>query len=212
VNIFTSINSINQSYLTMKYFTIFITLITIFAFSSCGSGNNEPESEAYFESNDQFEELQSSLNNQFSKDAGYQSIMLSFDERMGNTVLVKVSKNIEENNIEEWFYINEDWNKEAESKIKLNDKKVSDFLFSLKDDYDLSLLLSIVNKSKEKVINDFKVEKVICKSINLIMSKERTSTNKMDDLITQATVENQEDGTTYKINFDAKGNLKDISN
>ena len=196
----------------MKYFSILITLFVCFAFLSCGSGNNEPESKAYFESDDQFNELLGSLNGQFTEKAGYQSIMLSFDARMGNTVLVKVSRDIEENKIEEWFYMNDDWKKEAESKLELNDKKVSEFLFSLKDDYDLSLLLSIVNKSKEKVINDFKVKNAICKSINLIMSRERTSANKMDDLITQATVENADDGTTYKINFDAKGNLKDMSN
>ncbi|NJO92010.1 MAG: hypothetical protein HC831_25825, partial [Chloroflexia bacterium] len=165
-----------------------------------------------FESDDQFDELLNSLNEQFTEYAGYQSIMLSFDERMGNTVLVKVSKDINQNKIEEWFFMNDSWEKAEESTLELSDKKVSDFLFSLKDDYDLSLLLSIVNKSKDKVKEQFKVKNVLCKSINLIMSKDRTSANKMDDLITQATVENEEDGTTYKINFDAHGNLKDLAN
>jgi hypothetical protein len=191
----------------MKYFAFLVTFFA-FLFLACNS-EKTTESEAYFESDDQFNELLSSLNEQFTENAGYQSIMLSFDERMGNTVLVKVSKDINKNIIEEWFYMNGNWEKAEEGKLELNDKEVSDFLFSLKDDYDLSLLLSIVNKSKEKVKAQFKVKNVLCKSINLIMSKDRTSANKMDDLITQATVENEEDGTTYKINFDAQGNLKD---
>ncbi len=196
----------------MKYLTFLLTLSTFLFLLSCNNSENTTESEAYFESDDQFSELLNSLNEQFTEDAGYQSIMLSFDERMGNTVLVKVSKDINENKIEEWFYMNGSWEKAEENKLDLNDKKTSDFLFSLKDDYDLSLLLSIVNKSKERVKEQFKVKKVLCKSINLIMGKDRTSANKMDDLITQATVENEEDGTSYKINFDAQGNLKDLAN
>ncbi len=191
----------------MKHYTFLFTLTALIFLLSCNSQKDE-KTDAYFESDDQFAVLQKSLKEQFSEDAGYQSIMLWFDERMGNTVSVKVARNIEDNNIEEWFLMNENWKKEAENKLEIKDKKVSDFLFTLNNDYNLSVLLDIVTKSKQKVEKEHNVKKAVCKSINLIMSKDRTSENKMDDLITQVTVEDAENGTTFKINFDAKGNLK----
>jgi len=194
---------------TMKQFTILISLITLTIISACGS-NNDEEQQAYFDSNDEFTELLKSLNEQFTENAGYQSIMLSFDERMGNTVLVKVSRNIEDNNIEEWFFMNENWKKEAESKLELDDKKSSDFLFSLKDDYDLSILLGLVNESKEKVKEELKVKKVVCKSVNLIMRRDSASANKMDDLITQVAIEPEAGGATYNLSYDATGKYLDM--
>ena len=152
----------------MKQPTILISLIILAIFSACGS-NSDEEPQAYFDSNDEFTELLTSLNDQFTENAGYQSIMLSFDARMGNTVLVKVSRDIEENKIEEWFFMNKNWKKEAESQLVLEDKKTSDFLFSLKNDYDLTILLGLVNESKKKVKEELKVKKVVCKSVNLII-------------------------------------------
>ncbi len=190
----------------MKYLTFFIYLIAVCIIGACG--NSEEKSQAYFDSDDEFTELVKSLNEQFSDNAGYSSIMLSYDDLMGNTVLVKVSRNIDENTIEEWFFMNDSWDKKAETKLELGDKNPADFLFSLNGDYDLSKLLDMVNESKHKVMNELKVKEVVCKSVNLLMPRKRSSVNKMDDLITQIAIEPLSGGTTYKHSYDAMGNLK----
>lgn len=191
----------------MKNFSFVISLIAIFSFFACGNNVGE----AYYDSNNQFSDLVKDLNEQFSEKAGYQSIMISYDEIMGNTILVKVSRDIDKNKIEEWFYMNGDWDKKADTTLQLGDKNPSDFLFSLKNDYDISRLVDMVKNSKKRVKDELKVNEVVCKSVNLLMRTKRVSENKMDDLITQITIEPLDRGISYNLSYDSEGNLKDIA-
>ncbi|MDF1547916.1 MAG: hypothetical protein P1P88_08835 [Bacteroidales bacterium] len=191
----------------MKFFSIVISMSAIVGFFACGNNVGE----AYYDSNNQFSDLVKDLNEQFSENAGYQSIMISYDEIMGNTILVKVSRDINKNKIEEWFYMNGAWDKKADTTLQLENKSPSDFLFSLKNDYDISKLVDLVKNSKNRVKDELKVNEVVCKSVNLLMRNKRVSENKMDDLITQITIEPLEGGISYNLSYDAEGNLKDMT-
>lgn len=190
----------------MKNFTIFIAIAIVSGLFACGNSAGE----ACYESNKQFSELVNDLNEQFSENAGFQSIMISYDKVMGNTILVKVARDINKNEIEEWFYMNGDWEKKENSKLEIGDRPISDYLFSLKTDYDITQLMSMVKKSKEKLKSDLKVQEVICKSVNLLMRNNRVSQNKMDDLITQIALEPVDGNGTYNVSLDASGNIKDL--
>jgi len=190
----------------MKNFTIFIAIAIVSGLFACGNNSGE----ACYESNKQFSELVSDLNEQFSENAGFQSIMISYDKIMGNTILVKVARDINKNEIEEWFYMNGDWEKKDNSTLETGNRPISDFLFSLKTDYDITQLMPMVKKSKEKLKSELKVQEVICKSVNLLMRNNRVSENKMDDLITQIALEPANGNGTYNVSLDARGNIKDL--
>jgi len=193
----------------MKNVYRFIYFLAIGSIMACG-GNNK--SGAIYESGKQFSGLIDDLNKKFTEKAAYSTIMLSYDKIMGNSILVKVARDIDSTDVEEWFFMNGSWDKKSDIPLKIENQKSSDLLFTINGDFDLSKLVDMVDVSKEKVIEEKKVKEVECKSVNLLMKNKGTTANKMDGLIIQITIETIDGSGTYDLGFDSKGNFEGFLN
>lgn len=196
----------------MKNLALLILSLSLFIVSC---KNKQPEEEqssnAAYESNDKFMGLVKTLNEKFTENAGYLSIMFTYDEVIGNTIMVKVSTDMTNDTIEEWYYMGEKWEKEKEIKLDTDSTKATEQLFSLTKDYDIKKLVNLVDKAKEKVKEEKQLEKVVCKSINLLMKSNNDSTDKMDNLVTQISIGTEDNGKNFSVNYDASGNFENLS-
>jgi hypothetical protein len=193
----------------MNKFPLVFLLLAIATILGC---NENKKSEAYYESGKQFSKLIKDLNNQFTEKAAYSSIMLSYDKLMGNSILVKVSPDIDSIILEEWFYMSGKWDKKSEMALEFNNQKPSDFLFTINGDFDLLKLVDIVELAKEKVISEKKVKAIECKSVSILMKNLQSTANKMDHLIIQITIETIDSGSSYDLGFDSNGNFEGFLN
>ncbi len=193
----------------MKNVYRFIYFLAFCSFLAC-SGNNK--SGAVYESGKQFSSLIKDLNQKFTEKAAYSTIMFSYDKIMGNSILVKVAKDLDSTGLEEWLFMNGSWEKKSDIPLKLENQKPSDLLFTINGDFDLSKLVDMVDVSKEKVVSEKKGKDVECKSVNLLMKSKKTTYNKMDGLIIQITIETMDGSGKYDLGFDSKGNFEGFLN
>ena len=170
------------------------------------------KNEAVYESSKQFSGLIADLNSKFTTKAAYSSIMLSYDKLLGNSILVKVARNMDSTRLEEWFFMNGGWEKKSEFQLELENLKPSDLLFTINGDFDLSKLVEMVDVSKEKVESEKKAKKVECKSVSILMKNIKSSIHKMDGLIIQINVESIVDKKSYDLSFNSKGDFESFLN
>jgi len=187
-----------------------IVLLLSLGLSLACKGNKK--NEAVYESSKQFSGLIADLNAKFTKKAAYSSIMLSYDKLLGNSILVKVARNMDSTRLEEWFFMNGGWEKKSEFQLELENLKPSDLLFTINGDFDLSKLVEMVDVSKEKVESEKKAKKVECKSVSILMKNIKSSIHKMDGLIIQINVESIVDKKSYDLSFNSKGDFESFLN
>jgi hypothetical protein len=183
-----------------------ILLFSLFIFS-CGHRQSKNLAPAIENLNAMAKEL----NAKFSNDVAYKSIMISFDESIGNTIMVKVLENPDSAIISEWFYINGKWELSAEKVFENDSINVPDRFFTLNTDYNLSKLDDIFSTAFAKLDEEKNINDGIVKSVNLLMGNLSKTQNKMDNFITQITIESLSDKKAYFLNFDAEGNYHTIS-
>jgi len=189
----------------MKNFYLFVCFLSVGLVLACKS---EKKSDAVFETSNQFSGLIKDLNTKFTEKAGYSCIILSYDKLMGNTIMVKVAKDLNSDTIEEWYLMNGKWDKKSDILLELENVKPSDILFTINGDFDLAKLVEMVDVSKDKAESEKKAKDVECKNVNLLMKNKGTTANKMDGLIIQITVGNADGSNSFDLGFDAKGDFE----
>jgi hypothetical protein len=187
-----------------KFLFIFLFL-SITSIIGC---SEKKRSEAYYESSRQFSALTEDLKKKFTTKAAYNSIMLSYDKLMGNTLLVKVSPDIDSSYMEEWLFMNGKWDKKSTIEIDKENQSSSEILFSINGDFELSKVVDMIEIAKEKVLSEKKVKNSGCKSVSILLKNIEGSTNKMDHLIIYISIEATETGALFDISFDSKGNFE----
>jgi hypothetical protein len=183
-----------------------VLIITLFTFS-CG----HKQSKEMKQTVDKLNTMTSELKTKFTGNVDFQSIMFSFDPSFGNTILVKVVEHSDSAKIKEWFYINGEWDLTSEKIMDTDSAIILNHTFSINNDYDLSKLTEILDLASQKLKEEKDINKVVFKSINLLMGNQPESKNKMENLITQITVESIAEKKSYFMNFDVEGNFVSIS-
>jgi hypothetical protein len=194
----------------MKQSVFQLALIVLVIFSACAGKKSGSESEVVIKSNESLNSMLAELKNKFSETTSFQSIIFSFDEVMGNNMMVKVATNIDSAKIQNWFYFGGKWNLTSEEVYKNDSLKISESFFNFKSDYQTSLLSQLMSTTYEKLESEKQVKNFTFKSINLLMGKQTAKKDKMEKLITQLSVETPEQKQFF-INFDNKGNFRSIS-
>ena len=184
---------------------IIITLM-FFLSLSCKSKMNEVNQKTGENLKVMLEELQK----KFPEPVSFQSIMFSFDEALGNTLLVKIAGNADSSKIHEWFYINGMWESSTEKIMEDDSLAFTDHFFTSGTDYKLSTLIEVLSLATEKAEEDKDLDNYMVRSINLSMGNQLVNNNKMENLVTQVTIESKADNKRYLANFNSQGSFISI--
>jgi hypothetical protein len=188
---------------------IVLYLISICLLWAC---EEKKESAAFYESENQFSKLVQDLNAKFSERAYYKTIMLTYDNIMGNTLLVKVLPNADSAKLQEWFYMNNKWEKKSDFETDSTLSQPTDKLFSINNEFDLLKLVDMVDLAKDKVKTEKNIKDVNCKTVSILMQNIEASSRKMDNLIIQLTIESNDRKTSYELGFDFEGKFEGFLN
>lgn len=191
----------------MKQILPVFSLAFILLFLSCKSKINDD----FKRTGENLKAMTGELGTKFPGNTLFQSIMFSFDEILGNTILVKIAGNPDSLKIQEWFYINGMWEMSMEKIMEADSLKFTDHFFSAKNEYNLSQLTEILAKSSEKLKEEKNQVQIKIKSINLSMGNQAFKKSKLENLITQVTVESPDNQKRFLVNFNADGSYISIT-
>lgn len=139
-----------------------IYTLAIVIFVSCG------KEKKFTENADTFKELKTVLTDKFGKDAYYTSITLSNSGTSSGDILsVTQTEDPASLKMGEWNYFQGKWTQSSEVTLELSPgSQAKDFMFQLNESIvKFDLLGELLKKSKEKVIQEKKIEDVIVSSI-----------------------------------------------
>lgn len=191
----------------MKLFSKLIALFSIALLASCGGLGSGP----VFDSKESVDKFIGLLNEKFTEEAGYMQIILTYNEQIGNTAIVQVTKDINSNKVEEWMYTSGTWQQKSEITMEVPEgASPADFMFQLKD-LGITGLADMVVKAKTKVTTEKDMKDVVCTSASFIMPDRRQSENKVEDVLQSVTIEPASGGTNFNCFFDTKGEIRDMS-
>ncbi len=186
-------------------------LLLLFIFSILIWSCQDKQNEAYIKANENLNLMVGELTNKFPLSSSFHSIMFSFDELMGNTILLKIAGNADSSKIEEWLYMNGIWAGPSEILMETDSLKYAELFFSADTEYSFSRLNGILSAASEKIEIEKNIDLFAFKSINLLMAKQLFEKNKMENLITQVTIESVKDKKVFLLHFDANGNFVSMS-
>ena len=188
----------------MKRVKIYTAILAILVLASCGGGLG---SGPVFESADGMFSLIEQLEDNYGKKPAFNSILVVYNEQIGNSVIVQGNGDINSNLLTEKHFINGMWQDKAEITMEIEDGVMSDFLFTL-DEVDLNKVPGLVKDAKEKVKNEKKIDDVKATSVNITMP--RRVSDKMKDLNYTVSVEPKNGGTSFSVSYDLSGNYINI--
>ncbi|MFK7781712.1 hypothetical protein [Psychroserpens sp.] len=131
----------------LTYLKLFLTLIVIILFSSCGSQTSHQEANA-----DGFAIIENELKSKFGDTAYYTDLAIIYDESLGNSISVTVTASPESLTMGQWNLSQDSWQQNSEITLEVpQGTKASDFMFQLNDKISLSKLGELVEKSIEQL-------------------------------------------------------------
>jgi hypothetical protein len=190
----------------MKKIILLFFLVSVL-FVSCQQKQNQ----SYIKASENLNRVIEEINTKFPGNPAFHSLMISFDELMGNTVLLKMASVPDSAMVQEWLFMNGMWDMISENILETDSINFNDLVFSSGIDYDLSKLSAILASASEKAEVEKNIDLYQFTSINLLMAKEAYQKSKMDNLIIQVTIQSVKDKKNYLINFDANGNFTSIT-
>ena len=181
-------------------------LAMLILLTSCVTGNKSDGSEANTDLNLMIE----SLKQKFPGNTSFHSIMFSFDEALGNNMLVKIASNPDSAKVQEWFFIGDKWEMTSEKVIETDSSSVSALYFNVQTDFELSKLSEFIQESGNKLKEDKKLKNPHYRSINLVLGNQ-IDKSKAENIVIQFAADSEKDSKTFFINFDGTGKLLSIN-
>lgn len=124
-----------------------------FAFTaliSCGGGSADQPATA-----DGFTEIENDIKSKFGDDAYFTDLFISYDESIGNMVVVTVTEDPESLEMGEWSQSQGSWTQSSEVSLEIPPgTKASDFMFQLGGEISLTELGGLIEKSKKQLTED----------------------------------------------------------
>ena len=163
--------------------------------------------DAYFESEGGITSLIDDIKDNYGDTPAFNSILLSYDEDLGNLVVIQANNDITSNKLIEKQFLRGEWQDKSEITMELESGKMEDFLFTLSE-VDLNKIPELVKDAKERVSKEKGIADIIATSVSVVMPS-RVS-NKLEDLDYSIAVEPKNGGTSFSLTYDLSGKFIDM--
>jgi len=132
----------------MRNIKLLLTVITIFAFISCGSNSSDSQPATA----DGFLSIEKEIKSKFGDNAYYTDLTIVNNESIGNIIRVTVTDNPESLKMGEWVQSQNNWVQNSKVALEVpQGTKASDFMFQLNEKISLSKIGELVEKSSKEL-------------------------------------------------------------
>lgn len=131
-----------------KLAIITVTILCMVIISCGGSGKYEATA-------DGFSEIEKEIKSEFSDEAYFTDLTITYNESIGNIIGVTVTKDPESMQMGQWNYMQGAWKQNSEITLEVPEgTKAADFMYQLNEEINLAKLGALAEKSKEQLIAD----------------------------------------------------------
>jgi hypothetical protein len=188
----------------MKKMMFCTAIIGILILSSCNGIGSGP----VYESKESMGKLIAKLKECYGETPAFNSIILAFDKRAGNLVIVSGNNDIKSSKLLERQLTNGFWETKTEITMEISDGKPEDFLFTL-NDIDLMKFPELVSDAKSRVIKEKNISNVVVTEASITMP------NNLDDRETDLNysiiIQPSGGGTNFLLTYDLNGKFVRMS-
>ncbi|RPE05675.1 hypothetical protein EGT74_25215 [Chitinophaga lutea] len=177
--------------------------LVAFTLASCqyfGAGGRE------FEDSKDVASIASELKSKFGDNAGYTSILLSYADGVGTSVIAS-GGDVNSNKLMERMKLKGIWEDKSEITLEIEgEAKPKDFMFTLQQVQDMQKVPELVKASIAKVEKEKQMKDLVVSSVHYSMPSRIKGPD--DALRLTITVEPKNGGTDFQLIYDEKGNFK----
>lgn len=179
---------------------LFLTTILFgsLLFSSCKEGFNFQE--------ESLQQLSEELQNKFTEEAWYTSIIIRGQNGTHNTIVVDVTKDPNSLKQEQWAYEGSLWEKKSDISLAIEGEPTN-YMFQIDKEISFKLAYDLI----EKTLEDLKSEEGISDPLDVRTLSIRSSSemnSKEDGILYTVTIYNENTAKSYSYVYYLNGNLK----
>jgi hypothetical protein len=185
---------------TMKQLKlVVVAILSATILFSCGNGvEKQPATE------DGFAVIEAELKNKFGDDAYYTDLTIMYDESIGNSIATTVTDDPESLKMGQWTYSLGQWRQTSDVSLEIPEgTKAADFMYQLNEKINLKKLGELVEKSKEQLTSDKKIENPSMEQAYVYFPKD----GNMEDAEYSVRLEPEHGGTSFRFNYKLDGSL-----
>ncbi|TYQ16309.1 UNVERIFIED_CONTAM: hypothetical protein Cloal_2836 [Acetivibrio alkalicellulosi] len=161
-----------------------------------------------FETEEGIKGIIEKLENKYSKEAGFNKVLLMYQEDVGDMISCTGANDINSYVLIESFYSNGYWQDTAEITLEIENGEPSDFMFKL-DEVDVTKIPKLIEEAKKTLADDKNLEDTKVQSIGIIVPDEIS--DKLSDLIYLIILEPKNGGTRFTFNYTSDGAFIDYT-
>lgn len=175
--------------------TSFILVIGVLLFTSC--------TKKFSQDANGYVEIQKEIMAKFGNDAYFTNISVTYDKNVGDVIFVTVTDDPESMKMESWNYMKRKWEKVSDIVLELEEGNIRDFMYQLKDEYDLVRVGELVELSLLKIQEEEQIKDAVAKTVTLNAPDDTTS----DETQIFIDIEPRSGGTSFTFFYDLDGAL-----
>jgi hypothetical protein len=142
---------------TLKMKVKILKILMVMALISCSDNvSKQPATK------DGFTAMENEIKNEFGEDAYFTNITVMYDEAIGNTLSLTVTKAPVSLKMEQWDFVKGDWEQNSAITVEVPEgTKAADFMFQLNEQINLSKLGELVEKSIKYLKTEKDIESLL---------------------------------------------------